>query len=148
MEDFGNLEAWARGQGYDPAVDYTPTLKLPEGFVSPHFRRVEFACRHCGALPEGAPPKALLDVLEDVRRHFGGAPMTINSGYRCPVHNRNVGGAANSEHLKGTAADFTVRGVPPAKVYAWLDPGHPGGLGRYRAFTHVDVRPQRARWSG
>jgi uncharacterized protein YcbK (DUF882 family) len=148
MADLDNLEAWAVTQGYDPAHDYVPDTPLPDGYVSAHFRRDEFTCNHCGKLPDGAPPQELLAILEDVRAQFGGKPVTINSGYRCPTHNANVGGASNSEHLKGTAADIVVRDVPSGQVYAYLDPGHNGGLGSYPTFTHVDVRGSRARWSG
>lgn len=92
----------------------------------------------------------LLELLEKVRTHFGDKPVTINSGYRCPTHNANIGGATNSQHLYGTAADIVVDGnkVLPSAVYAYLDPFHNGGLGSYDTFTHVDVRGSRARWSG
>jgi hypothetical protein len=36
--------------------------------------------------------------------------------------------------------------VSPAEVFALLDPTHPGGLGRYATFTHIDTRPTRTRW--
>jgi uncharacterized protein YcbK (DUF882 family) len=142
-----NLEAWAKTQGYDPAKDYTAAETLPPGYVSPHFRETEFACKHCGKLADTGIPQELIDVLEMVREHYN-APVTINSGYRCPTHNKEVGGVPNSQHLLGTAADIVVKGVDPAKVYAALDPYHEGGLGKYATFTHIDVRGSRARWSG
>lgn len=37
-----------------------------------------------------------------------GAPITINSGYRCRALNSTVGGATNSLHLWGLAADITA----------------------------------------
>lgn len=43
--------------------------------------------------------------LEQVRALLG-APMQIDSGYRCEALNRAVGGVANSAHLSGFAADF------------------------------------------
>jgi len=43
--------------------------------------------------------------LEKVRALLG-APMRIDSGYRCPALNKAVGGVANSAHLDGFAADF------------------------------------------
>lgn len=157
MTDVSNLEAWAITQGYDPAHDYTdegneppevtPPVEqpLPPGFLSPNFRASEFACRHCGQLPPNGMDPALIDVLQRIRDHYG-VPVTINSGYRCPTHNAAVGGASNSQHMKGTAADFVVRGVAPSQVFRDLDPLWPGGLGRYNNFTHIDTRPNRARW--
>lgn len=43
-------------------------------------------------------------VLEPVRERLG-KPIMVNSGFRCPVHNRAVGGATGSQHVKGEAAD-------------------------------------------
>ena len=34
-------------------------------------------------------------------------PMHISSGYRCPKLNASIGGAKDSYHLRGLAADFT-----------------------------------------
>ena len=43
--------------------------------------------------------------LEKVRALLG-QPMHIDSGYRCPDLNKAVGGASNSAHMEGFAADF------------------------------------------
>lgn len=120
---------------------------VPEGYLSPHFTVWEFCCKHCGTLPAGGIDPDLILLLEDVRAQFG-QPVTINSGYRCPTHNASVGGVQDSQHVDGTAADFTVAETSPAKVYSYLDPRHDGGLGKYSTFTHVDTRGHRARWSG
>ena len=37
-------------------------------------------------------------------------PIKIGSGYRCPQLNRAVGGVANSQHIKGQAADLCIDG--------------------------------------
>ena len=47
------------------------------------------------------------NVLEPLRTHIG-KPITINSGYRCPLLNRAVGGVSTSQHLLGKAADITT----------------------------------------
>ena len=47
-----------------------------------------------------------------------GEPIVINSGYRSPQLNRKVGGAANSNHLTGCAADIRTSGYEQAIVYA------------------------------
>ncbi len=46
----------------------------------------------------------VLNVLQPLRDHWG-APLQINSGFRCLELNRAVGGVPTSQHLKGEAAD-------------------------------------------
>lgn len=141
-----NLEAWAETQGYSSTVDYTKPA-LEDGQLSENFHANEFTCNHCGKLPNGKPPKQLVDFLENIREYFG-APVAINSGYRCPTHNANVGGATSSQHLTADAADIVVKDTDPADVYAYADKligGH-GGVGKYDTFTHIDCRGHKARW--
>lgn len=113
---------------------------------SKHFSAKEFSCKcGCGYVYKN---DALLAALEDVRQHFGGRPVIINSGCRCRAHNREVGGKENSRHLYGEAADIVVKGVSPAEVANYCDSviGDRGGVGRYLSFTHIDVRGCYARW--
>lgn len=89
-------------------------------------------------------------VLQNIRNQFG-KPIIINSGYRTPEYNKKVGGATRSQHCYGTAADIVVDGIPPASVAiaaekALKEIGHPGGIGLYKSFVHVDVRSKRYRW--
>ncbi len=115
--------------------------------ITENFRVREFACS------DGSDPifisHTLVEVLQKIRDHFG-APVTINSAYRTPAKNKAVGGAAYSQHLYGTAADITVKGVKPADVatYAEYLLSQYGGVGRYATFTHVDVRATKSRWNG
>ncbi len=113
--------------------------------ISRHFERREFACR-CGCGQDTVDAE-LITVLEKIREHFD-LPVTVSSGNRCKAYNTRVGGAVRSQHLISRAADFTVKGVDPAKVFDWINPWHTGGLGRYSTFTHVDSRKQRTRWNG
>lgn len=43
-------------------------------------------------------------------------PMIITSGYRCKEVNKLIGGAENSQHLKGQAVDFKIQGMKPAEI--------------------------------
>lgn len=43
-------------------------------------------------------------------RELLGRPVTITSGYRAPAVNQAVGGARNSQHMVGLAADFICPG--------------------------------------
>ena len=46
-------------------------------------------------------------VLEEVRELLR-CPLLISSGYRSPALNTAIGGAKNSAHMAGLAADFTA----------------------------------------
>lgn len=46
------------------------------------------------------------NVLDKLRAEIG-LPITVTSGYRCPRLNVAVGGACNSLHMYGKAADIT-----------------------------------------
>ena len=59
-----------------------------------------------------------INVLEPVRARFG--QFKVTSGYRSPKVNEAVGGAKNSEHMKGTAADFEIGGVSNFEVAEWI----------------------------
>ncbi|SEA33875.1 Peptidase M15 [Xylanibacter ruminicola] len=54
----------------------------------------------------------------EVLRERSSQPIIINSGYRSPQLNRKVGGAANSNHLTGCAADIRTNGMEQAICYA------------------------------
>lgn len=55
--------------------------------------------------------EALVDNILDPLREAWGRPITVNSGYRSPLLNQAVGGAATSMHQSGQAADITVGSV-------------------------------------
>ena len=44
----------------------------------------------------------------DPLREAWGKPIKVNSGFRCPRLNKEVGGSPSSQHMKGEAADITV----------------------------------------
>lgn len=116
-------------------------------YLSKNFRVKEFASKD-GADPLFVSPE-LVELLQKIRDHFG-KPVVINSGYRTAKHNKDVGGAAYSQHLYGMAADIKVTGVKPSAVAAYAETLLPnsGGIGTYSTFTHVDVRATKARWKG
>lgn len=49
---------------------------------------------------------ALVENVLDPAREKLGMPIKVNSGYRCPLKNKAVGGVENSQHLRGEAADI------------------------------------------
>ena len=123
--------------------------------LSANFTVPEFRCR------DGSDPvlvdTELVQMLQSVRDHFG-APVIITSAYRTAAHNKEVGGAAYSQHLYGRAADIYIQGILITKLAEYVETLMPnkGGIGIYPhktgvrdcAFVHVDVRKKKSRWKG
>jgi len=90
---------------------------------------------------------ALQIIRDEVKR-----PITITSGYRSVAHNRKVGGAVNSTHIRGMAADFKVSGMQPKEVFLiverLINEGKipQGGLKAYRTWVHYDILGVKRRW--
>ncbi len=57
--------------------------------------------------------------LQPIREKLN-KPMIITSGYRCPRVNKLVGGVNNSQHTKGQAVDFMVKGMVPTKIIDFI----------------------------
>lgn len=113
--------------------------------LGPHFVLNEFASGDGADIVLVHP--CLVGLLEVIRAHFD-KPVIINSGYRTPAHNQNVGGSSGSKHMLGLAADIRLPGISPEEVARYADNElKAGGVGRYSSFTHVDVANYR-RWSG
>lgn len=111
--------------------------------LTQNFKDLEFKCKCCGKY---IPNKTLPYVLEAIRERFHSAVIIV-SGTRCAKHNKSCGGAANSQHLLGTAADIQVKGIKPETVYNFCDNFMiSGGVGKYKTFTHIDIREVKARW--
>ena len=89
-----------------------------------------------------------------ILRNYIGKPITINSGYRSEEYNASIGGAKNSQHIMGRAADIVVKGMSPLAVHTTIEllieKGDmlQGGLGLYDSFVHYDIRGTKARWDG
>ncbi len=56
-------------------------------------------------------------VLDPLREEFA-MPIYVNSGYRSAALNAAVGGVANSQHLRGEAADITT-GTRDGNMRLW-----------------------------
>lgn len=120
--------------------------------LSKNFKSTEFDCNGKDCCTETPIDPKLVEVLQNVRDHFG-VSVNLNCGYRCPEHNAKVSGASsNSQHMKGLAADIVVKGVHPVRVARYLETvDFNGRIGCYTwddkgsGFVHVDVRGTNSR---
>jgi uncharacterized protein YcbK (DUF882 family) len=111
-------------------------------------------------------------VVNEVRQTRGtrlNLSLDVTSGYRTPIHNRAVEGAAgDSRHQYGDAADLAIDADGDGRYTALdsrivamavekVERTHPelvGGLGVYTSarhrtsYVHIDTRGRRARWQG
>ena len=106
--------------------DATAALE-PTGYFADLFKGIrhwspeEFRCRcgeyhepYCDGFPV-LPNRTLLELADDIREQFG-KPAHRSSAIRCPQHNADEGGVANSRHLSGKALDFYIEGVSGAQL--------------------------------
>jgi len=87
----------------------------------------------------------------DYERHHWGLPVSITSGFRCEKHNRDVGGADDSQHLFARAIDSKIVGISLRQRYDYYNSRWPDryGIGVYPAWNmlHFDTRTNGpARW--
>lgn len=94
----------------------------------------------------------LVAVLEELERRLGFA-LTINSGYRDPTHNDDVGGVTDSEHTldPSTAADvLCLRSVTRFRMLKELFAMNVRRIGIGDTFIHVGIstdHPQDVTWT-
>lgn len=59
------------------------------------------------------------NVLDNIREVYN-KPIIVDSGFRCAALNKVVGGATNSQHLQGLAADIrTIEDTPEENKKLW-----------------------------
>lgn len=89
--------------------------------LSPNFTLAELTASQTAVRKgiDNTPPPTELknlyrvaDLLEQVR-DLVNRPVNVSSGYRSLALNKAVGGAGNSAHVKGLAADINVPGMAP-----------------------------------
>lgn len=142
------------GIGGEQRMGYYNVSKKSRTKLSDHFTSNEFDCHGSGCCKTTMINEKLVQYLEQIRVHFG-KPITITSGYRCPVHNSSpsVGGATGSRHTKGDAADIVVLGVAPRTVAQYAESIGILGIGLYETssdghFVHIDTRDYKSFWYG
>lgn len=126
--------------------------------MTKNFNLSEFQCKGnlkgCNCEMPNDVLKNIQELAENLQiiRDEIGEPIKINSAYRCEAWNRANNGASKSQHLKGKAADITIKNLTPDEVANAVDKLQDGGfikaggLGRYNTFTHIDIRGKKASW--
>lgn len=120
--------------------------------LTENFSKEEFDSKDGAEMPDEVLEniKELARNLQIIRDSIG-IPISINSGYRSPEHNKAVGGASKSQHLTGKAADLKTRMKPSILhkfILGLINEGKisEGGVGLYNSFVHYDIRGTKARW--
>jgi zinc D-Ala-D-Ala carboxypeptidase len=81
-----------------------------------------------------------LNRLEALRSTLGNKKIVVTSGYRCPIHNKKVGGVKGSQHLYGKAVDIKVVGVSVDEVARAARKEGFSFVKKYSSWVHIDVR--------
>lgn len=114
-----------------------------------NFSLKEFECK-CGGCTYTLVDQDHVERLQRLRnilsaRYNREVSIKITSGFRCFIHNRNVGGKNQSQHCYGTATDIVAPNVPILELHQEcvriFD-----GVGLYDTFIHVDSRGFEERW--
>jgi len=126
------------------------------GSLSKNIDRSECSCK-CGCGFQTADIETV-NVIQEACDYFAKklgldrVHATINSWCRCVKHNKSkdVGGAPNSKHLEGTAADWFIAEVSPKELYDYLTNKYPNkyGIGLYPGRIHFDCRPIKYHYLG
>ena len=122
--------------------------------LSPHFNVQEFSCK-CGQSHDILISDELIDKLEQLYSSLNCSKIIVTSGYRCPTHDKNVGGTSIGQHTKGTAADiccYGQNGKPISSKFVCCkaqDLGFTGiaNIDSSYQYTHVDMRTS-GKWYG
>ena len=129
--------------------DYNDSTQL-----SPHFNAREFRCS-CGKSHETLIASELVDKLEQLYTALNCSKIIVTSGYRCPEHDKAVGGTSSGQHTKGTAADVCCYGHDGQPISSKTvcckaqDLGFTGiaNITSSYQYTHLDVRTS-GKWYG
>ena len=113
-------------------------MENADWFKFNNFAKNEFECPCCG---REEMDREFLKKLQNARI-IADVGFPINSGFRCPAHNKKVGGEENSSHLRGHAADIKVRSSRARHqiLQALFLLGF-NRIGIYPTFIHVDNDP-------
>jgi len=119
--------------------------------LSQHFNLYEFTRSQTAARLgiDNMPSDDAIDNLQRLCLYFleplreaVDSPITINSGYRCLLLNKAIGGSLTSSHMDGEAADIIVAKMKPrnvCKVIRDLDVTYDQNIHEFGQWTHLGI---------
>ncbi len=110
---------------------------MVDEMLTKNFSRTEMECPCCGVCE--MKPEFMIK-LQQLRDSWN-RPIIIDSGFRCPSHNKIVGGEPDSQHLIGNAADILIEDNEErfGLLVRIFSIGF-RGIGANEKYTHVDLR--------
>jgi hypothetical protein len=75
--------------------------------LTKNFNTKEFKCKAKGHIHNTLIDTDFVKMLQDFMNKNGYTKAIISSAYRCPEHNRAVGGSSASSHTQGRAVDIS-----------------------------------------
>ena len=163
----------AMGLSADGVAGRQTWEKLREEIIRPRLTEEDMACQ-CPGYCDGHPNpstagiRLLIErIWREAEKKYPGMKMYVSNrshpaaggatagGQRCAQWNRERGGARQSRHLSGDAADIfgKLDGVPDAVLRQHIEElalrmNVSGGVGSgARSIVHVDIRGKKARWT-
>jgi len=95
----------------------------------------EMRCPCCGEIIIDEAFFVRLNLARDI----AGVPFVINSGYRCPRHNAEVGSTSRN-HIEGKAVDIRASDGPTrGKILKGLYKAGFERIGIHKTFIHADT---------
>ena len=99
-------------------IVYTPHFDFFQLTNTSHANMLELN-RQLGVGVGGKLQVLAQTLLEPIRSHINSI-VVVDCGYRCPVLNKLVNGAVNSQHLMGEAADITCPSYDLDTLFEWI----------------------------
>lgn len=147
---FGNEQTTSDSEIIEPLMPLIDAVEDQTETVPNYFSDKELMCK-CGC-KEVRMDEEFMDKL-NLARSFADKPWKVNSAYRCPKHNKAVGGGNNSTHMAGKAVDISA--PTSQKKYEIISCALKAGFTRIgvgKNFIHLDSGtthkyPQRVVWT-
>ena len=102
----------------------TPDGKITANFSLREMIHSDTAVKHgIRNVPNGKHLDNIISLCENVLQPLRdklGVPVRISSGFRCRALNKAVGGAADSQHTKGEAADIHAQGYTAQQLFDFI----------------------------